>query len=337
MDILVTGGAGYVGSHTVRTLVRAGHRVVVIDNLSSGHPAAVTPPAKLICGDLADAALLDRLFLQFSFDAVMHFAACIEVGESVIDPLRFYDNNLGNTIRLLQVMQRHQVRRFIFSSTCATYGAPGRVPVTEDMPQRPVSPYGRTKLGVEWALADSAAAWELGFAALRYFNAAGAADDASIGEDHNPESHLVPVLLQVALGQREHVKVFGTDYDTPDGTCIRDYVHVEDLADAHLRAVATVEPGDGRFYNLGTGCGASVRTLIEVARAVTGHALPVVEAARRPGDPPALYADANKIQRELGWKPKHASPRDMVASAWAWHRSHPKGFQDQSSGSFLNR
>ena len=329
MNILVTGGAGYVGSHTVRALARAGHAVVVLDNLSSGHAAAVTPPARLVVGELADAPLLDGLFSQFAFDAVMHFAAFIEVGESVVDPLRFYENNLGNTIRLLRVMQRREVRRFVFSSTCATYGIPERMPITEDMPQEPASPYARAKLGVEWALADSAAAWGLGFVALRYFNAAGAAEDASIGEDHDPESHLVPNVLKVALGQREHVRVFGTDYDTPDGTCIRDYVHVEDLAEAHVRAIAVVKPGERRFYNAGTGHGASVRVLIDAARAVTGHSIPVVEVARRPGDVPILYADSTRIRRELGWTPRFEQLHEIVTSAWAWHRSHPRGFDDR--------
>lgn len=329
MNILVTGGAGYVGSHTVRALARAGHAVVVLDNLSSGHAAAVTPPARLVVGELADAPLLDGLFSQFAFDAVMHFAAFIEVGESVVDPLRFYENNLGNTIRLLRVMQRREVRRFVFSSTCATYGIPERMPITEDMPQEPASPYARAKLGVEWALADSAAAWGLGFVALRYFNAAGAAEDASIGEDHDPESHLVPNVLKVALGQREHVRVFGTDYDTPDGTCIRDYVHVEDLAEAHVRAIEVVKPGERRFYNAGTGHGASVRVLIDAARAVTGHSIPVVEVARRPGDVPILYADSTRIRRELGWTPRFEQLHEIVTSAWAWHRSHPRGFDDR--------
>ena len=329
MNILVTGGAGYVGSHAVRALVRAGHAVVVLDNLSSGHAAAVDPKARLVVGEMGDEILLDDLFSQSPFDAVMHFAAFIEVGESVVDPLRFYDNNLGNTVRLLRATQRHGVKRFVFSSTCATYGVPQRMPITEDTPQVPASPYARAKLAVEWALADSAPAWGLGFVALRYFNAAGAAADATIGEDHDPESHLIPNVLKVALGQREHVKLFGTDYETPDGTCIRDYVHVEDLAHAHVRAIEVVRPGERRFYNAGTGHGASVRELVKVARAVSGHAIPVVEVARRPGDVPVLYADSSLIRRELGWTPRHKDLRDVVDSAWAWHRSHPRGFDDR--------
>jgi UDP-glucose 4-epimerase len=329
MNILVTGGAGYVGSHAVRALVQAGHSVVVLDNLSSGHAAAVVPPARLVVGELDDGILLDGLFAQFAFDAVMHFAAFIEVGESMTDPLRFYDNNLGNSIRLLRAMQRHGVKRFVFSSTCATYGIPQRMPITEDIAQEPASPYARAKLAVEWALADSATAWGLGFVALRYFNAAGAAADASIGEDHEPESHLIPNVLKVALGQREHVKIFGADYETPDGTCIRDYVHVEDLAQAHVRAIEVVKPGQRRFYNAGTGHGASVRELVNVVRAITGHPIPSIEVARRPGDVPVLYADASKIRRELGWTPAYTALHDIVASAWAWHRSHPDGFGDR--------
>lgn len=327
MNVLVTGGAGYVGSHAVRALVRAGHTALVLDNLSSGHAVAVTPPARLIVGDLGDGTLLDDLFQQTHFDAVMHFAAFIEVGESVIDPLRFYDNNTGNSIRLLRAMQRHGVKRFVFSSTCALYGVPRRMPITEDMPREPASPYARAKLAVEWALEDSAAAWGLGFVALRYFNAAGA--DAGLGEDHDPESHLIPNVLKVALGQGEHVHIFGTDYDTPDGTCIRDYVHVEDLADAHLLAIQAVQPGEQRFYNAGTGHGASVREIVEAARKVTGHAIPTIEVGRRGGDVPVLCADSTKIRRELGWSPRFTELRDIVASAWKWHSRHPQGFGDK--------
>lgn len=329
MKVLVTGGAGYVGSHTVRALLGAGHQVVVLDNLSAGHAPAVCADARLCKGDLADTALLDDLFLKERFDAVVHFAAFIEVGESVREPLKFYDNNVGNSVRLLTAMRRHDVRRFVFSSTCAVYGIPGRMPLVEDMPRVPESPYARAKLAVEWALADSAAAWNLGFVALRYFNAAGAGADATIGEDHDPETHLIPNVLRVPLGQREHIRIFGTDYDTPDGTCVRDYVHVEDLADAHLKALEVLKPGDARYYNTGTGHGASVREVVEVARRVTGHPIPVVEESRRPGDVPTLYADAGKIRGELGWTPKHDDLQDIIASAWAWHESHPRGFNDR--------
>jgi UDP-glucose 4-epimerase len=331
-EILVTGGAGYVGSHAVAALQRAGLRLVVLDNLSAGHAAAVPSSVKLIVGDLEDRALLDSLLGSGRFDSVMHFAAFIEVGESVVNPLKFYDNNMGNTVALLSAMQRHGVKKFVFSSTCATYGVPPKMPITEDMPQNPVSPYARAKLAVEWALADSCKAWGLGFTALRYFNAAGASADATIGEDHHPETHLIPNVLKVALGQSPHVTVFGNDYETPDGTCIRDYVHVDDLAEAHIKSLETIQPGTARFYNAGTGAGASVREVIEAARRVTGHAIPTVEHPRRAGDLPVLCADSSKIQRELNWKPKHMDLQSIVASAWAWHKSHPNGFDDRPRG-----
>jgi UDP-glucose 4-epimerase len=333
MNVLVSGGAGYIGSHAVRALVAAGHEVLVFDNLSSGHAAAVAPKARLLVGELGDEILLDEVFQQTPVDAVMHFAAFIEVGQSVVDPLKFYDNNVGNSIRLLRAMQRHGVKRFVFSSTCAVYGVPERMPITEDMTRAPASPYARAKLAVEWALADSADAWGLGFVALRYFNAAGAASDATIGEDHDPESHLIPNVLKVPLGQLQHLRVFGTDYETPDGTCVRDYVHVEDLIGAHLLALAAIESGQGRYYNVGTGRGASVREVIETAKAVTGCAIPVVEEPRRPGDVPVLCADSGKIRRELGWSPKFVDLRNTVASAWEWHRSHPRGFDDRRKAS----
>ncbi|MFQ5425230.1 MAG: UDP-glucose 4-epimerase GalE [Phycisphaerae bacterium] len=331
MSVLVTGGAGYVGSHAVRALIKAGFDVVVLDNLSAGHAAAVDSNATLVVGDLCDETLLDDLFKQKRFDAVMHFAAFIEVGESVVDPLKFYDNNVGNSVRLLRAVQRHDVKRFVFSSTCANYGVPERMPIREDTPLNPASPYARAKVAVEWALADSSVAWGLGFIALRYFNAAGAAADATIGEDHHPETHLIPNVLKVALGQREQVRIFGTDYETPDGTCVRDYVHVEDLAEAHVRAIQVVQPGEARYYNAGTGRGATVREVIDVSRAVTGHAIPMVEEARRAGDVPELRADSSKIRSELHWSPKHDDLRDIVASAWTWHRTHPNGFDDRPS------
>ncbi len=329
MHVLVTGGAGYIGSHTVRALRAAGHEVTVLDNLSAGHAPAVDPGAKLIVGDLEDPILLRDVFALRPIDAVMHFAASIEVGESVRDPLKFYANNVANSVNLLRAMQEASVKRFVFSSTCALYGAPDAMPLIEDLPTRPESPYARAKLAVEWALADSAAAWGLGYVALRYFNAAGAAADATIGEDHDPETHLIPNVLKVALGQSPHVTLFGTDYDTPDGTCIRDYVHVDDLAAAHVLAMAAIEPGRGRVFNTGSGHGASVKEVINAARSVTGHAIPVVESARRAGDVPRLYADSSRLQRELGWKPKVPQLADIIASAWAWHRTHPNGFDDR--------
>jgi UDP-glucose 4-epimerase len=329
MKVLVTGGAGYVGSHCVRALVAAGHDIVVLDDLSSGHASAVSQKARLIVGALSDRDLLDDVFRIERFDAVMHFAAFIEVGQSVIDPLAFYENNVGNSVKLLKAMQRHGVMRLVFSSTCAIYGTPPRMPLSEDMNPAPASPYARAKLAVEWALADSAAAWGLGFTALRYFNAAGAAEDGTIGEDHDPETHLIPNVLKVALGQREHVKIFGTDYPTRDGTCVRDYVHVEDLASCHLLALTGVAAGTARYYNAGTGHGATVREVVDVSRKVTGHPIPIVEVARRAGDVPELYADSTRIRAELGWSPKYVKLHDIVASAWNWHRLHPNGFDDR--------
>lgn len=329
MRVLVTGGAGYVGSHCVRALAAAGHEVRAYDNLSAGHAAAVLPPARLIVGELADRAHLRAVLSEGAIEAVLHFAASIEVGESVADPLKYYDNNTANSVGLLRAMQELGVRRFVFSSTCATYGTPQRVPIAEDAPQRPESPYARSKLAVEWALADSSRAWGLGFAALRYFNAAGAAADARIGEDHHPETHLIPNVLKVALGQSPCVQLFGTDYPTPDGTCLRDYVHVEDLASAHVRALEALRPGEARCYNCGTGRATSVREVIAAARGVTGHAIPVEEQPRRAGDVAVLYADAGRIQHELGWQPRYTELSEIVASAWAWHRSHPRGFGDR--------
>ncbi|MCA9254146.1 MAG: UDP-glucose 4-epimerase GalE [Phycisphaerales bacterium] len=329
MKVLVTGGCGYIGSHTVRALTAAGHQVVVLDSLVTGHRVALDEKIPLIVGDLCDRAMLSELFAGERFDAVVHFAAFIEVGESVRDPLKFYENNVSNTIHLLQAMQTNGVHKLVFSSTCAVYGTPDTMPLVETMPCNPASPYAKAKYAVEWALEDSNVAWNLGYTALRYFNAAGAASDATIGEDHDPESHLIPNVLKVALGQREHVMIFGTDYDTPDGTCLRDYIHVEDLAAAHVAAVEALQPGERRIYNTGTGQGASVREVIEVAREVTGHAIPAIESPRRAGDVPRLYADSSKIQAELGWTPKYTALRDIVISAWRWHEAHPNGFGDK--------
>jgi UDP-glucose 4-epimerase len=329
MRVLVTGGAGYVGSHAVRALCAAAHEVTVLDDLSSGHAAAVLPPARLVVGDLADRELLEAVLSRQPFDAVMHFAARIEVGESVVDPLKYYDSIAANTVGLLRAMQAAGVQRFVFSSSAAVYGVPESSPICETIPRRPASPYARAKNVVEWMLEDSAAAWGLGFAALRYFNAAGASADGRLGEDHEPETHLIPNVLRVALGRAACVRVFGTDYDTPDGTCVRDYVHVEDLADAHVRALEALSPGKVRACNCGTGRGASVREVIETARSITGHPIPAEDHPRRSGDVPVLVADATRLRDELGWSPSRPSLREIVASAYAWHRAHPNGFDDR--------
>lgn len=327
MRILVTGGAGYVGSHCVRGLCETGHEVTIYDDLAhGGHREAVDRRAKLVVADLADAGRLDRSFAEEHFQAVMHFAASAEVGESVREPLAYYRNNVINTVSLLEVMRRHEVRKLVFSSTCAVYGVPPSIPITEDMPRNPINPYGRTKLAIEWALQDSAAAWGLGATALRYFNAAGAASDGSLGEDHHPESHLIPRVLQVALGQSDAIKIFGDDYPTRDGTCVRDYIHVEDLSDVHLRAVEMQVEGCFAGYNVGTGVGLTVKELIAAARDVTGQRIPAEVAPRREGDPPELYADASKVAAELGWQARFTDIRRTLETAWKWHRSHPQGF-----------
>ena len=330
MKVLVTGGAGYVGSHCLRHLCDMGHDVVVLDNLCAGHRAAVDPRARFIEGDLADKTLVRSTLIDGTFDGVMHFAGHLDVAESVQKPLRYYENNVINTVRLLQEMERADIRRFVFSSTCATYGVPASVPITEDIPQSPINPYGHTKLAMEWAMRDCAEAWGLGACALRYFNASGAAEDGSIGEDHHPEPHLIPMVLQVALGQRENVKILGVDYPTPDGTAVRDYIHMDDLARAHLLALDSQEPGKFRYYNVGTGTGTSVKEVIDAARRVTGHEIPAIPSARRPGDPPELWADPTKIMTELGWKPKFTNIEPVIASAWKWHQAHPNGFDGES-------
>jgi UDP-glucose 4-epimerase len=325
MRILVTGGAGYIGSHTVGRLLARGHDVTVFDNLSAGHRRAV-PAARLVVGDLRDVDHLDNLLVVNRIEAVVHFAAHCYVGESVANPAKYYANNLANSLTLLDRCRRHGVPRFVFSSTCATYGVPTVVPITEVEKQAPVNPYGNTKLAVERALADYAAAYEFGFCALRYFNASGAAADGTIGEDHDPETHLIPIVLQVALGKRPHVEVFGTDYPTPDRTCIRDYVHVDDLAAAHVLALDAIKPGAKLAYNVGIGRGYSVREVIGTARAVTGRPIAVKEGPRRPGDPPVLVANADAIRRELGWQPKYTNLHAIVKTAWNWHENHPDGY-----------
>lgn len=325
MRILVTGGAGYIGSHAVRHFFEHGHDVWVYDNLVFGHEAAV-PADRLIVADLAERERLTSVLREKHIEAVVHFAAYAYVGESVQDPLKYYRNNAALTLELLEAMRAADVYQIVFSSTCATYGIPETVPITEITPQQPINPYGRTKLIIEWALADAAAAYGLGYAALRYFNAAGAHPNGEIGEDHNPETHLIPLVLQTALGQRLAVHVFGTDYPTPDGTCIRDYIHVDDLASAHLAALLKLESGKGLVLNLGTGRGYSVREVIDTCAEVTGMPIFATETARRPGDPPALIAAADKAHRVLGWEPRYRDLHDIVETAWKWHRSHPHGY-----------
>ncbi len=325
MRILVTGGAGYVGSHCLRRLIAAGHECVVYDNLSRGHRAAV-PAGLLVEGDLNDETKLTGLLKDRKIGAVMHFAALALVGESVEQPDLYYGNNVLGSFHLLEAMRQAGVRKIVFSSTTATYGTPEKMPIAETTPQQPINPYGFSKLVVERMLDDYAAAHGFGFAALRYFNAAGAAADGTIGEDHTPESHLIPIVLQVALGQRPSISIFGADYPTPDGTCIRDYVHVDDLAAAHLAALERLQPGKAIKVNLGTGRGYSVREVIEACRRITGHPIPAVTGPRRAGDPPELVADSRLARQLLCWTPQHMAIESIVETAWRWHKSHPRGF-----------
>ena len=327
MNVMVVGAAGYIGSHAVKQLTEAGHRVVAVDNLFRGHRAAVGPEVPFHQVDLAETSRLAGLLRDNGVDCVMHFAALAYVGESVTEPLTYYRNNTAGTISLLEAMESAGVKRMVFSSTCATYGEPSTVPIVETMPQEPINPYGWSKLFVERVLKDYAAAdREFAFVALRYFNVAGTAADGSLGEDHDPETHLIPVILQAALGIREKVTVFGTDYPTPDGTCIRDYVHVEDLCAAHIVAMKALEPGDARFYNLGIGKGYSVREVLDAAGRVTGREIPVEYGDRRPGDPPVLFANADKIRGELGWPARYTEIDEIVATAWNWFEKHPEGY-----------
>jgi len=327
MRVLVTGGAGYVGSHAAKLLAENGHDVWVVDNLAEGHRAAVGK-LPLVVADLLDQVTITELLKQHRIEAVMHFAAFAYVGVSVRDPAKYYRNNVVGTLALLDAMRSADVRRIVFSSTCATYGIPTKVPIREDHPQQPINPYGFTKLAIERVLADYAHAYGLGYAALRYFNASGAAADGSIGEDHDPETHLIPLVLQVALDQREYVEVYGTDYPTPDGTCIRDYIHVDDLADAHIRAIEELDDGVALKLNLGTGRGASVQEVVDLCREVTGHKIPTRAADRREGDPPELVADPAAAKRVLGWEAKHKDMRGLIESAWRWHSAHPNGYED---------
>jgi UDP-glucose 4-epimerase len=321
--ILVTGGAGYIGSHAVLALQQAGYRVVVLDNLVYGHQDIVEQvlQVELVAGDTNDRALLDHLFADHDFAAVMHFAAYAYVGESVTKPDKYYRNNVTGTLTLLEAMVAAGVKQFVFSSTCATYGVPTIVPIPEDHPQNPINPYGATKLMVERMLADFDQAYDFRSVSFRYFNAAGADPQGRLGEDHNPETHLIPLVLMAALGQRESIAIFGTDYPTPDGTCIRDYIHVTDLAQAHVLGLEyLLKGGPSDFFNLGNGNGFSVKEVIETARQVTGKEIVAVEHDRRPGDPPALVGSGEKARRILGWSPDYPDLSKIITHAWQWHQ-----------------
>jgi UDP-glucose 4-epimerase len=325
MKLLVTGGAGYIGSVVADQLLAAGHQVVVIDNLSRGHRQAVPQSSKLVIGDLADKEKLDSLFRTERFDGVLHFAAFIEAGESMKHPETFFRNNTANALTVLEAMVAAGVKRFVFSSTAALYGNPVRSPIQEDDTLQPTNAYGESKLLVERMLAWFHRIHGLRYASLRYFNAAGAAS-ADRGEAHNPESHLVPRIINVALGRQKHIEIFGTDYPTADGTCVRDYIHVSDLAAAHLLALDALERSGQLIYNLGSGQGFTVRQVIEGVRRVTGKPIAVVESPRRDGDPAVLIASSEKIRRELQWQPKFGELETILESAWSWHKNHPEGY-----------
>jgi len=338
MNILVTGGAGYIGSHAVQRLLRDGHTVIALDNLFRGHieaMEALKPTAggrlHFVKGDVGDRPNVEGLLKNHAIEAVLHFAALAYVGESVQQPLRYYRANAAAGLSLLEACDGAGVTKIVFSSTCATYGEPPVVPIAEATTQKPINPYGMSKLHVEHMLFDYAAqkvaaSQPFSFAALRYFNVAGSDRTGVLGEHHEPETHLIPVILQAALGQRESITVFGTDYPTPDGTCIRDYVHVEDLIDAHVRVLGALKPGDKLTYNLGIGRGYSVREIINATRKVTGRDFKIIEGPRRPGDPPQLFADPGKIKRELWWSASITDLHEIIGSAWEWFNKHPRGY-----------
>jgi UDP-glucose 4-epimerase len=327
MAILVLGGAGYIGSHTALELVKSGRDVVIADSLVTGYNKAIPEKARFYQGDIRDFEFLDNLFQQEKIDAVIHFAAYSLVGESVANPLKYYGNNLYGTKILLEAMVKNNIDKIVFSSTAATYGEPENIPVLESDRTCPTNPYGETKLAVEKMFKWVAEAHGLRYVSLRYFNACGADENGIIGEAHNPESHLIPIILQVPNGKRETISIYGTDYDTPDGTCIRDYIHVTDLAQAHILAVKYLyNGGKSDIFNLGNGVGYSVREVIETARKVTGRPIPVTETSRRAGDPARLVASSEKAKRILGWKPVHNCLEEIIASAWNWHKKHPNGY-----------
>jgi UDP-glucose 4-epimerase len=325
--ILVTGGAGYIGAHACKALCEKGYKVVVFDNLEYGHREFVRW-GEFVEGDLNSPEALNALFKKYRFDAVMHFAAYAYVGESVEDPSKYYHNNVVGTLNLLDALRAFDVKNFVFSSTCATYGVPEAVPISEEHPQNPINPYGETKLIIERMLRDFDVAYGIKSVCLRYFNAAGADPDALVGEDHNPEAHLIPLVLDAAAGVRSEITVFGTDYDTPDGTCIRDYIHVTDLANAHVRALAyLLEGSNSAAFNLGNGIGYSVKEVIEAAQKVTGSKVTVVEGLRRPGDPPSLVGSSVKAREVLGWSPVYADIETIMEHAWRWHQKRFVGIK----------
>lgn len=326
--ILVCGGAGYIGSHAVYRLIEKGEQVVVVDNLQTGHRNAVHPDAVFYEGDIRDRKFLTSIFSRHPIEAVIHFAANSLVGESMENPLDYYDNNVYGTQALLDVMNKFDVRNIVFSSTAAVYGEPEQIPIMETDSAKPASPYGETKLAMEKMMKWADQAYDIRYISLRYFNVAGAYG-THLGEDHNPETHLIPLVLKVPLGQRDHIYIFGDDYETEDGTCIRDYIHVLDLVDAHILALKKLRSGGkSNIYNLGNGQGFSVKEVIEACRSVTGHPIPAEITKRRPGDPARLVASSEKAKKELGWKPRFANIEDIVASAWEWHQSKPNGFQE---------
>lgn len=328
MRVLVLGGAGYIGSHTVSELVDAGDEVVIIDNLETGHLEAVNPKATFYKGDIRNRSFVDSVLDQEKIDAVIHFAANSLVGESMTNPLKYYDNNLYGTKVLLESMVAHNIDKIVFSSTAATYGEPESIPILETDRTEPTNPYGETKLSMEKMMKWTGVAHGLRYVALRYFNACGAHVSGEIGEAHNPETHLIPLILQVPNGQREAISIYGDDYDTKDGTCVRDYIHVTDLAQAHILAVKYLMGGhESNVFNLGNGVGFTVKEVIETARKVTGHPIPAEIAPRRGGDPAKLIASSEKAKTVLGWKPEHADLEEIIASAWKWHESHPHGYQ----------
>lgn len=323
MNVFVTGGAGYIGSICTEELLNAGHSVTVFDNLTEGHRSAVDPRAKFVEGCLRDSALVKQALRDAKAEAIMHFAASALVGESMTDPKKYFHNNLVNALKLADAAVECGIKKFVFSSTCATFGPPDRVPMTEDLPQRPINPYGEAKLMFEKVLIWYREIYKLDFIAFRYFNAAGAS--AKYGEHHRVETHLIPNVLMVALGRKTHVDIYGTDYPTPDGTCIRDYIHIKDLAQAHILGL---QPGKSGFFNLGNGDGYSVKQVIDMCEQITGKKITAIPKPRRAGDPPKLVAAANKAINELGWKPQYPKIEDIVKTAWAWHQAHPDGYPD---------